>query len=240
MTSADKAFLRYLSTYNELGLYSVTVAIAGAAAVLQQMFSTVWTPTLYKATAQGNESALVTTANQHVLAAVAAIFPALGCSSWLLSYLFPSDYFNIRYIVLCCFAQPLFYAISETTVAGINLKRRSFLSVLATLAALGINVGGNMILIPRYGAAGAAAATAISFWVFLVFRTEASARVWRSFPRRTLYVLSFVLSCSGGNDAIWTTIRRVVDCSLDQPRRLFGSNFSSVISGGVASCLGKS
>ncbi|MGL4749439.1 MAG: polysaccharide biosynthesis C-terminal domain-containing protein, partial [Shewanella sp.] len=49
----------------------------------------------------------------------------------------------------------------------------------------------NYLLIPKYGASGAASSTAIAFWVFLVLRTEFTIRVWKPLPRVALY--SFTL-----------------------------------------------
>jgi hypothetical protein len=50
-------------------------------------------------------------------------------------------------------------------------------------------------LVPTYGAAGAVVANATAFLAFFVARTEASAYVWRPFPRARLYV--FVASLVG-------------------------------------------
>jgi len=73
---------------------------------------------------------------------------------------------------------------------GIGISRRSSFSMLAALIAFAINLVGNWLLIPRFGAAGAAVSTCISFWVFFVLRTEFSIFLWRRIPRLQLYVYS--------------------------------------------------
>ena len=87
---------------------------------------------------------------------------------------------------------PLFYLLSETTVVGIGISRRSGYSMLASIAAIIVNVALNYVLIPSYGAAGAALATCYSFLVFFIVRTEASAYLWVSLPRLKVYIIVFL------------------------------------------------
>jgi O-antigen/teichoic acid export membrane protein len=69
------------------------------------------------------------------------------------------------------------------------------LSLWSTVAALVVNVALSVWLVPGHGAAGAVVANAIAFLVFFLARTEASAYVWRPFPRARLYM--FVTACVG-------------------------------------------
>ena len=66
--------------------------------------------------------------------------------------------------------------------------------------AVAVNFLGNYLLVPLYGAAGAAVSTAFSFWFFLVLRTEFSCFVWQNIPRLKLYTSTFLCviaaSCS--------------------------------------------
>jgi O-antigen/teichoic acid export membrane protein len=57
-------------------------------------------------------------------------------------------------------------------------------------------IGANYLLVPQYGADGAAIATAISFWVFLVLRTELAILAWRPLPRLKIY--GWTLACLTG------------------------------------------
>jgi O-antigen/teichoic acid export membrane protein len=110
--------------------------------------------------------------------------------SWLIDYALPSQYAEVKYLVMCSIAQPLLYALSEVTSVGINIMRRTMLSVWSTLVAFLTNLGLNLWLVPSFGASGAVVANAIAFLVFFVARTESSAFVWRQFPRVKLYVFT--------------------------------------------------
>jgi O-antigen/teichoic acid export membrane protein len=191
LTAMDKIFLRSLSNFEELGIYSISVSFASAALVFQAIFSTVWVPIVYKWAADGVDPRKINNVVDYVTLAVIVIWSMAGMFSWVITYILPLEYVQVQSILLAAMAYPLLYALSEATGVGIGIKRKTMYSMLATVVALAINAAGNWLLIPGYGAAGAAMASAIAFFVFFAIRTEASARIWESFKRVKMY--SFIL-----------------------------------------------
>lgn len=194
MTSLDRVFLRHLATFDALGLYAVCASFAGAATILQSIFSTLWAPSAYKLHAAGEAPALIQRATEHVLAAVIFLFTLTGLFSWVLVFILPAKYHGSQHIVLACLAYPLLYTLGEASGIGLGIARKSAIAMAAMLVALGSNVALNAWLVPQHGAAGAASATALSFLVLLVLRTELSARCWAPAPRARLYF--FAGSCT--------------------------------------------
>ena len=164
------------------------MSFAGVATIFQSIFSVVWAPIVYKWVAEGTDLTRVDGIARQALAVVCGIFVVCGLFSWLTDYVLPAEYINVKYLVLCAIVHPLLYTLSEITCVGIGVSRRTMLTVWVTLAALCTNVLLNLWLVPAHGAAGAVMANAVAFVVFFVFRTEASARVWRKFPRVRLYI----------------------------------------------------
>lgn len=193
LTAMDKVFLRSLSTFEELGIYSISVSFAGAALVFQTIFSTVWAPIVYKWAAEGVDSNKIKDVMDYVTIAVVFIWSAAGMFSWLVTYILPPQFDKVQYILLAAMAYPLLYTLSESTGVGIGIKRKTIYSLLAALVALIINAIGNWWLIPAYQASGAAISSAFSFFVFFIVRTEASAMLWVSFERCKMYGLIFVV-----------------------------------------------
>ncbi len=193
LAAMDRLFLRSLSTFGELGIYSVAASFASAAIIFQSIFSTVWAPTVYKWVAEGINTDKVDKVRESVLAVVVILFALSGLFSWVIPFLLPEKYNRVEYLIVICMAYPLFYTLSETTVIGIGVTRKTGYAMLASVVAALTNFIGNYLLVPELGASGAAISTAISFWIFLVLRTEFSCLVWRSFPRFKLYI--FVLIC---------------------------------------------
>ena len=190
LTATDKLFLRNMSNFEQLGIYSVASSFAGAAIIFQSVFSTVWAPTVYKWAAEGINNDKIDQVTDYVLAVVVFIFILTGLFSWIVVYLLPEKYHQVQYILVACMANPLFYTLSETTVVGLGITRKSSLAVLASIIAALINITGNYFLVPTYGSTGAAISTAISFWAFFFFRTEFSCKVWRRIPRLKIYGLT--------------------------------------------------
>lgn len=192
MTAMDKLFLRHYSTFEELGVFSVAASFGAVAIILQSVFSTVWAPVVYKWVAEGVNEEKLNEVTEYVLAAVVVIFALAGLFSWVITYILPEKYNEVQYILVACMAYPLFYTLSETTVVGIGIARKSAYSMAASVIAVLVSIIGNYFLVPIHGAAGAAVSTAIAFWVFFFLRTEFSCIVWRKIPRLRLYIFTLI------------------------------------------------
>lgn len=198
LTAVDKVFLRTMSSFEELGLYSVSVSFAAAAIILQSIFSTVWAPTVYAWASKGEGLEKVHQVTRYMLAIVVLFFILVGLFSWLVQFILPPEYQAVQWIVIACFGYPLLYTLSETTVVGIGISRRSSFAMLAAVIAFIVNIIGNWLLIPEFGAAGAAASTCFSFFVFFILRTEFAIYLWSPLPRLELYFLT-AMSVAGAS-----------------------------------------
>lgn len=207
LTATSSIALRSLSTFLELGIYSVTISIASVAAIFQSIFSVVWAPIVYKWVAEGVDVSRIDRVARQALALVCALLLVCGIFSWLADYFLPAQYEIVKYLVLCAIMQPLLYTLSEITCIGISITRRTTLLILITVAALCANVLLSLWLVPLHGATGAVVANAVAYLVFFVARTEVSASVWRQFPRARLYVFtSLAVTFAVGTVAWGTTL----------------------------------
>lgn len=197
----DKIFLRNMSTFSELGVYSVTFSLAAVVTIVTGVFNTIWAPMVYKWLSHGLEEKKVYAVSEHVLAVVYFFIVLSGLFSWIFPYFLPEDYVDVRYIFTICIIGPLLYTLSETTTIGIAITRKTVYSMLASIGAVLVNFLGNYLLVPEYGALGASISTAVAFFVFYILRTEFSCLVWRRVPRfKSYFSLSIVIIvsiCSG-------------------------------------------
>lgn len=192
LTAVDKLFLRNLSNFEQLGIYSVAVSFAAAASVLNTVFSTVWAPTVYKWVASGENLEIIDKVRRYVLFFVVSLFSIAGIFSSFVVLVLPDNYADVRWIIVACMGFPLFYLLSETTVIGVGITKKTNYALIAPIGALVVSVAGNIVLIPKFGAAGAAVSTSIAFFVFFIIRTEVSAYLWKMNNRYYLYVYSVV------------------------------------------------
>lgn len=192
LTAMDKVFLRELADFNALGLYQIAVSVAAPAAVIQQIFSIVWAPIVYKWASADHAVENVPAVSRYVLALVVLGFTLVGSISWVLTYFLPSEYSGIQWLIVSCVGFPLFYTLSESTVVGIGISKRSEFGFLAAALALAVNFLANLWLVPNFQAAGAAVSTCIAFFVFFVLRTEFSIFLWRPMPRLLMYTTTSI------------------------------------------------
>lgn len=188
----DKLFLRSLSNFTELGVYSVAMSIAGVVILFSGIFNTIWSPMVYKWVSEGQvDIKKINNISEYVLAASYFIIMISGLLSWIIPFFLPPEYSSIQYLITVCLLGPLFYTLSETTAIGITIKRKTSLSMIASISAMLVNLCGNYLLVPTLGAAGAAASTAVAFWIFYILRTEFSKRVWERIDRNRSYIVTF-------------------------------------------------
>ena len=213
LSAIDRVSLRWLATFEAVGVYSIAATLASGASIVGAIFSTIWSPTVYKWAAQGEDLEQVDTVMARMLAAVVFIYCFVGVGVGVLGLLFPVEYRAVQWLLLPCLASPLLYALSEVVAVGIGLSRKSYHTIWITSSAFVLNGIGNYLLIPHLGAVGAAVSTALSFWVFFVLRTEVACSVWRPFPRLKLYSTTAfcVLSACGfalaeGSQGIWNEV----------------------------------
>lgn len=193
----DRVFLRRLSSFEELGIYSIASSVAAVAGIVSGVYTTIWAPIVFKWVASGEGLEKVDRVSEHVLASVCFMLCLSGMMAPIIPYFLPKEYASVQYLVVACMIVPLFYMVSEATSIGIGISRKSSYTLLASCMAAAINILGNYLLVPIYGAAGAAVSTALALWVFMVCRTEMSCLVWRKIPRVKLYATTFVcLSCA--------------------------------------------
>ncbi|WP_202743553.1 lipopolysaccharide biosynthesis protein [Acinetobacter calcoaceticus] len=194
----DKLFLRSLSSFTELGIYSVAISITGVVIIFSGIFNTIWSPMVYKWVSEGNvDIKKIDNISEYVLAAIYFIIVFSGLFSWVIPLFLPKEYYTIQYLITVCLLGPLLYTLSETTAIGITIARKTKLAMIASVSAMLINLLGNYLLVPYWGAAGAAASTAFAFWIFYILRTEFSKRVWVNIDRnRSYFITLFILVVS--------------------------------------------
>ena len=85
---------------------------------------------------------------------------------------------------------PIMYTVSETTVMGINFKKKSVYFIYISIIISIINIAGNMLLVPIIGARGAAISTGFSYIIYFTLRTYFSQKLINfNFDLKRLYFI---------------------------------------------------
>lgn len=190
----DRLFLRYFSTYTELGVYSITMSVAVVVTIFAGIFNTIWSPMVYKWMSEDNfDYEKIDTVLEYVVAAIYFFIVLTGLFSWVIPYFLPPQYSNIQYLLAVCLLGPLLYTLSEVTGIGIAVVRRTKFSMLCAIVAMLCSLILNYFLVPQFGAAGAAISTAVAFFIFFILRTEISQLVWRKKSHLKVFLIMLSL-----------------------------------------------
>ncbi|MGR5966737.1 oligosaccharide flippase family protein [Bacillus cereus] len=177
--SIDRIFIQQYNDYNELGIYSAAFSIIALLNAVQGAFTTFWVPVAYEAYHKDKENVQFF---QKINGLVTYIMFLLGILiimfKDLIVVLLGEEFREASGIIPFLVFMPVMYTISETTVLGISfLKKSSYHIVIAVIAAI-TNVVGNIVLVPSFGAKGAAISTGISYIVFFTMRTLISKSLY--------------------------------------------------------------
>lgn len=121
------------------------------------------------------------------------ILIALICFKDLVVLFLGVDYREATYVFPFLAFMPVMTTISETTVMGINFKKKTGYHIYISVISMVINAIGNYFLIKAFGAIGAAISTGLSYSVFFALRTYFSNKVFPVKYALKRYIMSAVL-----------------------------------------------
>lgn len=178
--SFDKIALRQWSDFEELGLYAAAFRIVALLSVVQATFSTFWAPVCYEHFEKhpnDREFFSRTSKNIGFVMFIVAILTILFKD--LIVILLGTDFREAALIMPFLIFMPVLYTISETTVIGINFFKKMKWHIVIATAVCTTNIIGNFLLVPSYGASGAAISTGVSYILFFILRTHLSLKYYR-------------------------------------------------------------
>ena len=187
LTSIDRFALKQWAGLDELGIYSMAVSFGAVALIFQSVFSTIWAPLVFKWVEDKTHLDKIGGITLSMTELISAMICFIGIFSPVVTWILPDKYAPVQFLLLSCMLYPLFYTLTEVSGIGLNVVKRTWLITAVNIVAFAINFSLLSLLVPHLGARGAAIASAISFWVFCIIKTEFSSRVWRPLPRLKIY-----------------------------------------------------
>ena len=199
LNSFDKVGLRNWSSFEELGLYAAAFKIVALLSVFQNIFTTAWVPIAYKWYDINVANEKFENVSSVVLAVMTFLFSCIVVFRDIILMFLGSEYRGTSEIFVFLLFVPVMYTISETTCLGINFSKKTTYNLYVSILAVVVNLIGNYLLIPVWGALGAAVSTCISYIVFFWARTILSRHVWFRFSLSKFIVNQFLLVSFGIN-----------------------------------------
>lgn len=172
----DRFFLERYSTERDLGAYAMANTLVSVVTMLVTVpFSQVWTVMRFSVMNEEGANEYYSRVLTYIL--FVSMFFALGVSAVAgdgLTLFSLNGYWRAATIIPLLGLAAVLDCASRVLNVGITLKKRTIFAPIVIIAALGVNVGLNFWLIPRYGIMGATVSTLASYVVFCALRYGAS------------------------------------------------------------------
>jgi len=175
----DKAFIRELVGFEELGLYNVAFRVVTVLTVLQVGFSMFWTPTSYEHYEKNPEDkTLYEKMFKYVLFILAFFGLGLMSIKDIIVLLFSEAYIETASIIPFLIFVPIMYALSEITYLGINFTKKTYWHIVIFAVLLVLSLLFYYFFVFWLGVKGAAIAIALSYTAYFFLRTFVSIRLY--------------------------------------------------------------
>jgi O-antigen/teichoic acid export membrane protein len=178
LNSFDKVALRTWSSFEELGLYAAAFKIVSLLVIFQSIFTITWTPVAYKWYEDGVPFEQFEDVSSIVLSIMTIVFAFIVVFRTIIIMVLGPEYRETSSIFVFLLFVPVMYTVSETTRLGISFLKKNIYTLYISIIVAMLNLIGNFLLVPKYGATGAAVSTSVSYIVFFWFRTLFSRKLW--------------------------------------------------------------
>ena len=166
----DRWFVAFYKGQSEVGVYSVAVRIASAVIFLLLAFRTAWPAFAYSITDDRDAKRAYAFVLTYVLLVTCWLAATLGLlAPWLVHLLARNPGFQraSEAVGLLAFSAAVFAGYTVLAIGSGRARRTQLNWVISGLAAA-VNIGLNVLLIPRYGMIGAAISTLVAYVVLFL------------------------------------------------------------------------
>ncbi|MDI6863628.1 MAG: lipopolysaccharide biosynthesis protein [Pseudothermotoga sp.] len=208
-TSMDRISLRRYSTMTEIGLYSAAFKIASVMNLFQTGFSLLWMPTAYERYEKDKGDTVFFKKTFEMVSFVlfAVGFLVVGFKD-VIFLLLAKSYRASAQIAPFLILVPIMQLLWLTSGVGINLTKKTYWHMVISSIATLLNFVGNTLLVPLYGALGAAISTGLSYVLYFYMRTSISEKLFPvryDIKRASAGILMMIIVSSVGtlNRNLW-------------------------------------
>lgn len=180
MNTSGRWFLQYYHGPDALGIYAVGARFALLLALVVETFRRAWWPIAMDAMqSEDGEETFRMIARLYMGFGVTGIIALTWLSPWLVQWLTGPLFHSAWPVVGVLCWQSLFYGLYLVASAGLFKAEKTYLNVYLMGGGAIANILLNKILVPPFAGMGAAFATSLTFFMWIVASVVVSERHWR-------------------------------------------------------------
>ena len=204
ITMSDRFFLKHYATLADVGVYGLGWRLASIVSfLLVQPMDIALPPAIYAAEGQDYARDFYKHVPTYALFAAAMLWLGIAMlSPEIVRIMATADYSGaVRIIPLVCLGLAL-SALQGPMSQGLSLARRSEFFLLAAAVGAAVSAGGNLVLVPRYGATGAALSS-VAAWIAVIAARYVTSRAIYPLPVEWLRFAKIVATAGGLYAVAW-------------------------------------
>jgi len=179
MMSGNRYFLNYYATTSDVGLFSLGYQFGMIVYFLISAVQFAWPPQLYSIAKQPNAEQVLSKMLTYYLVVVGYICIALSVlAKDLLAIIATPSFYPAHSVVPLVAFSMLAYGVMFMTNSGLEVKNKTKYMNYSIIAAITLNVGLNLWLIPLFGMIGAAWASFLSYVILAVINLVINLQLW--------------------------------------------------------------
>jgi len=191
----DRYLLNIFGSLAQTSEYAVAYSLGSAISIVViSPFTLAWASAMFTIAKRKDAASVFQTVFR--LLGYFLLFSAFGLSvvgKMLLFWLFPPVYHAASFVIPIVSVSLTFYGLYYVVNVGLNIKRKTWISsIFSTIAAVS-NLALNLVLIPRYGAMGAALATLLAYIVLVLVAYIVNQRIYPLPLEIGKFALAFLL-----------------------------------------------
>ena len=160
----DKIILTFFVPLPQIGLYAMGVSVGLIQKVFLAAFEYAWAPFYYATVREPGAERVFSTVTTYGVALLALMTAGLSAiAADLLHVVTHGQYTAAAGVVAWTSLGVFFQGVYLMTSIGLNITRRTEYYPVATAISAAVNIGLNVLLIPRYGIMGAAYANGVAY-----------------------------------------------------------------------------
>jgi O-antigen/teichoic acid export membrane protein len=197
ITYSDRYCLRYFEGLDTVGLYAISVRVSSVLALLLNGFQMAIGPFVYSYYKEEHAPQTFSKTFDYVSVAVTLGVTGLALLAADIVKIFATATYLPAHVAVPFLATgTAAYGLGAYFSFGIGIAKKTMHRAWASALAAGLNVGLNLLLVPRFGMVGAAAATCCSFFVLAGVQMIISQRLYRV-PYRFRRNLAMYVTAAG-------------------------------------------
>lgn len=193
LNSMDKVALRTWGTFEDIGMYSAASKIVGVAIVIQSAFTTFWIPTMYRWNENNVALRNYEIVSNKLNSLLTLVFAVVVLFREQIVMILSPEYRKAAIVVPFLMIYPVVSTLSETTSMGITFSRKSYFAIVVSSVSAGLNILGNILLVPKFGVLGASISTGISYIAYFWSRTLISRVLWKKIDIKKHFISIFLM-----------------------------------------------